>query len=283
MNMNAIIQPAQLGSPRLLGTATRSQTQPKPERNNMKTTTPLNTPTRTLARARRALIAAGCLSLLVGLASAQPINYADNFESGSLNPFWTSSASGGSVVFPSTAQAHGGSQSVQFDSLAGVDKNIGLHHVLSQPSYGQVSVWVFDTGADQASGNYLILSASPFSITAFDYDLGPDNGGHYYYQIQPDNPVNTPVDRTQGWHQFSINATADSLSMAIDGTTVLTGSGGTPFTEVSFAMFGPAFRPAMTSYFDDFQANLVPVPEPSTLVLGSLGLVGLWFVRRRKT
>jgi len=224
----------------------------------------------------------GCFaSAIVTSLSAQPINFTDSFEATTLDPFWSISASGGSVIFPSTAQAHTGSQSVQFTSLAGVNKNVFLQHGLT-PSYGQVSVWLYDTGADEASANYMGLFLGSMYIQTFDYDLGANNGGHYYYQIGNGASVASPIDRTVGWHQFSFDSTEIALTLSIDQTPVYSGAGGTPITGLQIGEYGPAFRPAWTSYFDDFSATLTPVPEPSTLALGALGILGLRLIRRRK-
>ena len=50
----------------------------------------------------------------------------------------------------------------------------------------------------------------------------------------------------------------------VDGTTVYTRAGGTPFNQVSLSMSGPTWRPAWTSYFDDFQ--FTPFGEPDLAV-----------------
>ncbi len=227
------------------------------------------------------LLTVCALGVLGNSSLVQAINFSDNFESATLDPFWTISAVAGSVTFPSTVRAHSGSQSVQLNSLQGAgEKGISLRHALAQPTYGQVSVWMYDSGADLSSANYMGLHCNVGYLQTSDYDLGPSNGGTYNGAAANGSGFITAVDRTQAWHQFAINSTESALTMSIDGTTVYSGAGGTPFTGINLVMYGPTWRPAWSAEFDDFQ--FVPVPEPSTWALGSLGLIGLWFVRRRK-
>src|SRR5216684_3153869 len=64
--------------------------------------------------------------------------FVDNFEGPTLNPFWAQYARSGSITFPSTAQVHSGSQSVQLNSTnTGRDKYISLEHTFAQPVYGR--------------------------------------------------------------------------------------------------------------------------------------------------
>lgn len=256
----------------------------------MKTTTLPVRPPRTVLQAHRAFIAAGFSSLIVGLASAQPINYTDDFESATLNPFWSTHASSGFVTFPSTVRAHSGSQSVELNSTQGTgEKNIGVFHDFSIPVFGQVSLWAYDTGADVQSANYLTFRLTgPNNVYldwhVFDFDLGPANGGNYLYSISDSGGMiqgfNSGVDRTQAWHQFAISSNPGSLILSLDGIPIYSGSDGKSFTHVEFEMFGPSFRPAWAYQIDDVQ--IAVVPEPSTLALGGLGLVGVWFICRRK-
>ena len=215
---------------------------------------------------------------------AQSTVFTDDFESASLNPFWSISASGGSVIFPSTAQAHTGSQSVQINSLAGVTKHVFLEHDLA-PSYGHVSVWLYDNGADLSSANYMGLFLGSMLVPTFDYDLGANNGGHYNYQIGGGPSIASPIDRTVGWHQFAFDSTESALKLSIDGTVVYAGAGGRPITALQIGEYGPAFRPAWSSYFDDFQANLITVPtvpEPSALALAGFGALAMSIMAWRK-
>src|SRR5262245_57508734 len=89
------------------------------------------------------------LSLLhVELLEARvvPAGFTDNFESATLDPFWSVSPTPGATASLSTAQAHGGQQSVKFSTAAnGVQKGIQLDHRLASLTLGRVSVWVYDS------------------------------------------------------------------------------------------------------------------------------------------
>src|SRR5262249_18334415 len=122
------------------------------------------------------------------------------------------------------------------------------------------SVWMYDTGADVWSSNYIGLSLGNTQDTSvrgqlftFDYDLGPgQNGSTYYYNPNPSTTVSTGVDRTQGWHQFTIDVTPALATFYVDGVSVYSTTDSDPFDQVGLFMSGPSWRPAWTSCFDDF-------------------------------
>ena len=241
------------------------------------------------------IIRLACAALaLTTLAPARGgIVFTDDFEETTLNPFWSASASSGSIVFPSTAMAHSGNQSVQFSSTeTGETKDLTLSHTFAAPIYGETSVWIYDTGAGAVSGNYVQLTIADSTngdrgayLNAWDYDLAPDNGGSYVFGITGRvNYQYTAIERTQTWHQFLIDSTPDSLMLSIDGVTVYTGAGGLPFDKVQLQTYGPSWRPAWSYYFDDFSVAQ-SVPEPSSLVslgLGILTVFGYVWRRHRK-
>ena len=197
--------------------------------------------------------------------------FVDNFEAPTLNSFWNvSHTQAGSITFPSTAQAHSGRQSVQFNSTQANDKSIQLGHTFASPVFGQFSVWIYDNGAHQASSNYISLYCynthlgAHAGILTFDYDLGPSNGGSYYVDTKP-NVVNTGVVRSTGWHQFTIDTAPGLVKYSIDGGQVYSQADQLPFDQVTIQMFGPSWRPAWVSYFDDFSfVESTPVISPTT-------------------
>ena len=231
-------------------------------------------------------VAARLLSLRRGhrtflLATARPASagFIDGFESAALNPFWTQQAQSGFITL-SGAQVHTGSQAVQFNLIdTGIDKSITLEHTFATPTYGSFSVWLYDTGADIGSSNYLTFTVSAIGTHNFgaigteDYDLGTGQNGSTY-ELNPLNDqirIVTGVDRTQGWHQFLIDTTPTQAVFQIDGTTVYTVPG-VPVDYVSLSMHGPWWRPAWTSYWDDFEfRESAAVPEPGSLSLALIG------------
>jgi hypothetical protein len=104
-------------------------------------------------------------------------------------------------------------------------------------------------------------------LFTFDYDLGHDNGGVYYLNPNSTDTVSTGVDRTPGWHQFIIDSSPGKMIFQVDGKTVYSTTNAVQVTQVSLLMFGPSWRPAWVSYFDDFSA-VFSVPPTVTAPAG---------------
>jgi hypothetical protein len=225
-------------------------------------------------------------------ASAGPLDFSDNFEGSTLNPFWNDNfAQSGSITFPSTLQAHTGTQSVQLNSIAGNQIDVFLQHDFATPIFGTVSVWVYDTPALQTSGNYIQLylrnnsTLTSAQVQSYDYNLGPGNGGNYYVTPFGGSDINSGVARTPAWHEFQIIDLPNSLILSVDGTQVYSGPAGTAFDLLRFGIYGPSFRPGETEFVDDFSfTQFTATPEPATLTLLAIGIAGMagygW--RRRK-
>lgn len=180
--------------------------------------------------------------------------FSDTFEGPSLAPFWTPYVDDGQVIAPSSSMVHAGASALELVTLeaTGPAKAAGVRHVFSEPTYGELSVWLYDTGADMESSNYLTLWAPPFGIGTFDYDLGPGLGSSYEFTVG-DVGYTSSVDRTQAWHHLVIRSTPDSSSLEIDGIQVYVGTGGMPFSDVQLDMHAPSWRPDWNCYFDDFE------------------------------
>ena len=201
-------------------------------------------------------------SLSLSLASARAINFTDDFEGATLNSFWTvTNASGGSVLLPSVAQAHGGRQSVRFSLPGGVSGQAFLRHNFSELSYGTVSVWGFDPGPGGGAnylGLYLGSPTNAMNLQAIMWD-----SEWYYYQIYTKSYA-TPVPRTRAWHQWTITSTSTALTMAIDGTPVYEGPGGMPFDSVRIGTYGMAAETSLA--FDDFSIAAAPISNPRPII-----------------
>ncbi|HUE70455.1 MAG TPA: putative Ig domain-containing protein [Pirellulaceae bacterium] len=78
-------------------------------------------------------------------------------------------------------------------------------------------------------------------------------GGNYHLGLPDGTAVFSSVPRTSGWHQFTIDAKADSIRYLIDGSEVFSGVAVAPIARVALAMYGPSWRPSWVTYFDDFE------------------------------
>ena len=214
----------------------------------------------------------------MALAIPDVPSFSDGFEGSVLDPFWTKTENSGFVTMPSTDQAHGGSQSVQFTSTNTADtKNIGLTHTFVVPVYGKVSVWLYDTGADQSSSNQFWFgignSATGQGALLAAADYNTNEGTQYYYDVNGDSTH--IVDRSVAWHQFTIDSKPTGLTLQIDGQTVYSNSDSSPFDSLSLRMLAPSWRPAVSSYWDDFvfqqysAANTAPVVDAGATRLSS--------------
>jgi hypothetical protein len=229
------------------------------------------------------------LMLLAGTGEATAaLSFSDDFEGSSLNPFWSAHAQAGSITFPSTAQAHSGSQSIQFNSIQGAgQKNIGIEHDLAAPIFGTISVWLYDTGADVSSSNYLGMQVHSNGNRGASFQAADWEGGTYKYAIYDSGSwtsASSSIDRTRGWHQWEMDFMPDSLTLRIDGTIIYQDAIASTFHYMGFAMYGPSWRPAFVSYFDDFSLTEASVvPEPASIVTWTmLSLCGLAFTQRRR-
>jgi hypothetical protein len=235
---------------------------------------------------RLTILTACIVGALASSASAEVVNFTDNFESPTLNPFWSIvTTNGATATYPSTDQANSPTHSLKLTTLSnGLAKEIQLLHTFTMPVYGSISLYIFDSFADQASGEYLDFyavrsDASAVKLFTNDFDLGPANGGHYYYDTLATGSVSSAIDRTVGWHKFFIDLQPTVTTLEIDDIPVFSGPGGAGFTQMVFDMHAPGFRPGGSTYLDDAQVNVVP--EPSTLAMLFCG--ALIAVRRRRT
>lgn len=240
----------------------------------------------------RLALAAALTSLFVltaGPARAGVV-FTDGFEGPALEPFWTARQDSGSVSL-STTQVYAGAQSLQLSSTYNTgQKYIWVSHVFEQPVFGSVSAWMYDTGADEESSNYLglellnsVLGQSAALYTR-DYDLGtPAQGGSYRW-LTFDGTAGYAVDRTKAWHHLQVKSTPDQIVLAVDGQVVYTGVGGAPYDEIRLRMEGPSWRPAWVCYYDDFSfeeytptvtvaIDIKPGSDPNPIHLGSRGLI----------
>ncbi len=201
----------------------------------------------------------------VGAGARQAVaqNFSDGFEGDSIDPYWVVYERSGTVSL-TTDEFHSGNQSLECSTFnSGENKGLQIDHCFDEPTYGRVSIWVKDTGANVQSSNYLTLwlvnrkLSYTTDIGVFDYDLGDGRGGDvYYYRNWNDgsmNSIRSSIQRTNVWHQWEIESTASSFAIRVDGITLHSESEGIPFDCISFGMHAPSWRPAWIAYYDDFQ------------------------------
>jgi hypothetical protein len=233
------------------------------------------------------------IGLMLAVSGAASIDFADGFEDASLDTFWQTREQAGTISL-SNVNVYSGNQSLQFNSEYDVgQKEIWLYHDFDEEMYGQATVWFYDTGADVWSSNYLafqllnLTSNTGCYVGTYDYDQGSPSWGSNYRYSYPGlvGGAISDVDRTQEWHKIEFTMTADTASVTLDGNVLYAGVSGTPFDAVRLRMYGPDWRPAFVSYWDEFSitaypASVVPVlvdikpgSYPNYINLGSNGVI----------
>ncbi len=178
--------------------------------------------------------------------------FTDDFEGPTLDSFWNKVEASGYITFPSTVQAHSGTQSVQLNSTFNTgQKNIRLHHDFPVPFYGRLSVYMYDTAAGNNNSNYMGITATNHALGDVGGVEGRDYDGGFYYAGGHTGLSTFP--RSAGWHQFLVDSIPTSLTVKIDGVVVWTENDGRPFDSVDLFLLGPTGRPASMTFFDDFE------------------------------
>ena len=228
--------------------------------------------------------ALGAALVFVFAAASSHAAFIDSFEGPTLDPFWNFSAQlSGSYAFSPT-QFHSGSKSLQFTSINnGGQKDIEVAHQFATPTFGDYSVWFYDSGAGQASGNYAnfysnVNQPSNFwgaGLVVRSDSLGADN--QYFGSTSTGLEVPSGVTRSLGWHQFRLQTRADALVLSVDGVDFYTAASVGPSTDVTLIMHGASIDPPAVTYFDDF--SFTALPEPAALAVAPLFALAL---RRRR-
>jgi DNA polymerase III delta prime subunit len=132
-----------------------------------------------------------------------------------------------------------------------------LHHTPSQQCcIGNVEdvmrqCWyVPQSGEFQASVGTQDFDANCYKAFVGNGAFGPNANCGVYPQLET-----TPVQRTPGWHVFSVDYGASTVSVSIDGLVVLTAPVDYEFDTIQLSVSGPNWRPNTTAYFDNYTSH----------------------------
>ena len=208
---------------------------------------------------------------------AGSIQFTDPLNGSTLDPWWNANQqTSGYITYPSTYLGVPCVQFTHYDEAA--SGAVALVHDFSGPTYGDVSVQFYDTGAGQTYGGYIELilqnsalnESADLATTDMDWSGWPGSN-QYNFGLFDGSTATSAVSRTQDWHQYEIDDTPSSLTISVDGIAVYTGAGGIPFDSIQIHLGNFQYRPGFTTYFTDFSFSGQTAPEPSTIALLGVG------------
>jgi len=200
----------------------------------------------------------GALFAAVTAQAGDPLSFTDDFESGTLNAFWSIQQQNGAVVTPYSGQVHSGTNAVLLQGTGGGQKEVYLSHFFQNLQYGQVTIWAYDTQEYIYFGFGVRNNPTDPSYNG----IGVQDWDHsaYYY-----SGGKSAVARSVGWHKFSINSTVSALTFSVDDQVIYSGVGGKPFNEIRFYVSGPGSGSIPVDNF-----SFVAAAEPSPIQITSL-------------
>lgn len=224
------------------------------------------------------------LFLILGsMGSAFGLTFTDSFEGSTLNEFWSVEPQHSNAEYSlSSTFATEGTQSLKLYSTTGGQRYVMLGHQFDQAMWGTVSVKFYDPTSLQ------LYSAMDFnnSATVTSMGIGVTDWDYTYYHASAgvaeipsgSDAGQTTLHRTPGWHTFEAIYASNGVNLFIDGQLVRSTTDNTGFDHVQLRLSGPWGDGAF--YFDQFSANVNPVPIPGSVLLMGTGLLGLVGLRR---
>ncbi|MBA4105024.1 MAG: hypothetical protein C0485_04640 [Pirellula sp.] len=265
-----------------------------------------------------ALAALATASLSCGRASAAII-FSDDFESGSMANWTQTTATAGTSLVISNAQnivPAGGSNSASMDNSADrMHRNIIADNAGSEVTgYSRFVSWIYDDGQTGSGGANRVWN----EVRGYSGGTGLPNGGiaasgalSQLFAIGKHNSVTAPGEvhtntkyqarslsgslvgffnlngpgspnRSIGWHKFTVERLADNttINFFVDDLLSRTVTGTTAQSWDTIVIGPGTGTQAGTTWIDGVQVEIVP--EPATLALAGIGLIGVCSVARRK-
>jgi len=167
------------------------------------------------------------------------------------------------------------------------------HNAMKKEYNPWVSVWYYDAVASALPSGYLSVIPNtpvPYMSERADIQIGTRWGqiSKYWHVsgnglVDPPTWVQTSIDRTEGWHEFKlVMSSAGGAEYFIDGTSVGF-SPRTDYLDIEYISLGSFYLDDYPSdsavYYDDLSFGSDYIPEPTTMILFGLSIVGL--VRRK--
>jgi len=214
------------------------------------------------------------------------LTYSDSFEGSSFDPFWEVTITGTATASLSSDIAHSGSQSFKAECITSSNyTGSNISHDFSQSMTGDLSVWLYDGYPGTSGATYALMRV----YNEVDFNLGYiqfgvfDNEPDFYWLYAYDNTwVKTSIQRTQDWHKLSVIMNENQTICSIDDVTVYSSMGPSSFTKTEIFTTSLPHYTGLTYYFDDFNCDCNPVPEPSSIVLLVFGMLGLISIGKKR-
>jgi len=220
------------------------------------------------------------------MGSAFGYVFTDNFEADTLNPFWSVEPApmhSNAEYSLSKTQFYDGTQSLKLYSTGSGQRWIIIGHQFDQVMLGTVSVMFYDSGFSSLSlySNLYISNGplwTPNPNLSYTHTGVMDWDGTYYYAGTHTENGQTSLNRSIGWHEFKAIYESSGASLYIDGQLVRSIPEYIGFDGLYLALAGPG-QPGVV-YFDQFSADVHPIPIPGSVLLMGTGLLGLVGLRR---
>ena len=205
------------------------------------------------------------LAPVVSAGSDQTITVPfDEFESNSINSFWT--AFGPGTVRLSNTLAHSGTQSLLVTESASAPYYAWLRHDLGSQQFGSVSVY-FHSGVVCCGSNSFLSIGNDGGAGAEEAGILQDSTGNYELFFAPPGMAVQSVSlgslSLAGWHLLDIDAEPSGTTFKVDNSVVY--SNPTSITFQYIFIGTEAGSGGGSAYFDDFRTSIASTSLSGTV------------------